>query len=127
LPHEGAKEVSHFQARKWAVARTWPYWHLGLRLPISRTQRAAFQSFKPPSLRLFFFFFFLMASSAETFLIHESAQDFEKKKLHLNDSSKGNELPQLVHIANEKFVLFLINLPLFHAIATLGYFIRQRK
>lgn len=67
-----------------------------------------------------------MASLPETFLIHESVQDFAK--LYLNDSfSKGNQLSQLVaHIANKKFLLFILKLPLLDASATLCFFIRNK-
>lgn len=67
-----------------------------------------------------------MASLPETFLIHESVQDLET--LYLNDSfSKGNQLSQLVaHIANKKFILFILKLPLLDASATLCFFIRNK-
>lgn len=67
-----------------------------------------------------------MASLPETFLIHESVQDLET--LYLNDSfSKDNQLSQLVaHIANKKFILFILKLPLLDASATLCFFIRNK-
>lgn len=67
-----------------------------------------------------------MASLPETFLIHESVQDFEKR--YLNDSfSKGNKLSRLVaHIAKKKFILFFLKLPLLDASATFCFFIRNK-